>query len=92
MLLFNFKVINVPDPFPIPVFRQSTERNLANKKLLDTDRKYICQTLVTMLMTYDQRPSLSTCLTVARSLVAKYEFLQDNDGTAEVIFYLCFFS
>ena len=84
-------MVNVPDPFPIPVFRQSTERNLANKQLLDTDRKYICQTLATMLMTYDQRPSLSTCLIVARSLVVRYEFLQDNDGTAEVIFYLLLF-
>ena len=37
--------------FPIPSFRSSTENNLLKCTFTDADRKYIVQTLSTMLMT-----------------------------------------
>lgn len=75
---------SVPQPFPIPKFRPSTEENLQNKILKDTDRKYIVQTLATLLMTHMQRPSLRDCGLVAKALVGKCEFLKDDEGDGEV--------
>ena len=67
------------------MFRKSTEENLnAKKLLLDGDRKYIVQTLATVLMTHRQRPSLSDCGVVAKSLVKKFSFLSDFEGDGEV--------
>ena len=66
----------VPDPFPIPTFRKSTESNFHAKKLADDDRKYVVRTLATMLCTYVQRPSTADCELVARSLVATHPFLK----------------
>lgn len=65
-------------------FRASTEKNLAKRILLDTDRKYMVQTITTVLNTYVQNPGLNCCLGVAKSVIAKYSFLKDNDGSAEV--------
>ena len=42
------------------------------------------QTLATVLMTHRQRPSLSDCGAVARSLVKKFSFLTDFEGDGEV--------
>ena len=42
------------------------------------------QTLVTMLMVHKQRPSLDDCDIVAQSVVTKYTFLNDNEGTGRV--------
>ncbi len=66
-------LIRSPSQRFVPV--HSTEHNLSLKKLLDADRKYMVQTLTTMLMTYDQKPS---CLIVAKSLVHKHDFLKDR--------------
>lgn len=74
----------MPDPFPIPQFRFECEKNLAKKVLIESDRKYMVQTLSTVLMTYEQQPSLSDCGKVAKSLMAKYQFLDDDDGGGEV--------
>ena len=74
----------LPNPFPIPKFRASTEKNLHLKILTDADRKYVVQTLATMLMTHIQRPSLQHCGIVARALVKMYTFLVDGEGDGEV--------
>ena len=52
--------------------------------LTDSDRKYIVQTLATMLMAHVQHPSLTQCGTVARALVEKYEYLKDGKEDGEV--------
>ena len=75
----------VPQPFPIPTFRPITEDNLQNKILKDTNRKYIVQTLATVLMTHVQRPSLKDCGLAAKALVEKCEFLKDDESDGEVI-------
>ena len=62
----------------------STEENLANKLLTDTDRKYVVQTLATVLMTQIQRPSMKDCQVVAQSLIAAHPFLKDDEGDGEV--------
>ena len=74
----------LPKPFPIPRFRQSTESNFQNEILTDTDRKYVVQTLSTILMTYTQKVSMFHCTTVAKALIAKYDFLKDTEGDGEV--------
>ncbi len=66
----------VPNPFPIPSFRQSTEENFRNNIIADDDRKYVVRVLAIMLCTHVQRPSMSDCEIVARSLVAKHPFLK----------------
>ena len=63
--------------------------NLGKKVLLDSDRKYIVQTLATVLMTYVPRPSLDCCSTAAKSLITKYPVLKDADGDGEVQIYIC---
>lgn len=70
------------------MFRQSTENNFQNKILTDTDRKYVVQTLSTVLMTYvySQSPTMDHCSTVAKALIAKHKFLKDTEGDGEVNF------
>lgn len=51
--------------------------------LTESDRKYIVQTLSTMV-THAQRPSLHECGVVAQSLVGKYRFLKGEDEDGEV--------
>ena len=46
--------------------------------ITDGDRKYMVQTLKTMLMTHIQRPSLRHCLIVSKALHAKFKFLVDD--------------
>ena len=48
--------------------------------LIDGDRRYIVQTLATVLMTHIQRPSLSHCDSVAKSLISVHNFLKDEEG------------
>lgn len=74
----------LPNPFPIPKFRVSTMQNFQNQLLTGQDRKYVVQTLVTVMMTHVQRPTLSECGIVAKSLIEKYNFLSDEEGTGEV--------
>jgi hypothetical protein len=72
------KKIELPNPFPIPLFRASTETNLLNEVLTDGDRKYMVQTLTVMLMSMVQRPSLRHCLIVSQAVHKKYPFLGDE--------------
>lgn len=74
----------MPNPFPIPKFRTKTEENFKQKILTDGDRRYVFQTLATMPMTHVQHSSLSECNTVAKSLVTKYTFLNDSEGSGQV--------
>lgn len=59
--------------------------------LLDGDRRYIVQTLATVLMTHVQRPSMKDCETVARSLISTHSFLKDDEGDGEVCDTIDFF-
>ena len=75
---------DLPDPFPIPLFCLTSEENLCNKILMYTDRKYVVQTLATVLITYIQGPSTSHCGIVPRALAKKYAFLKNDEGVGEV--------
>lgn len=74
----------IPQPFPIPKFRQGTQENLRKKILTDSDRKYIVQTLATVMMTYTTKPTMHQCSEVAKALVEQYQFLKDDEGDGEV--------
>lgn len=71
------------DTFEIPIFRKATEENLKKRILTDTDRKYMVQTLSTVLMTRVERPTLTECLQVSKALHTKFKFL-GSDGSSEV--------
>lgn len=73
----------MPSPFPIPVFRKSAQAALDGGVLKEADRKYVVQTLATILMTHVQRPSLSQCGFVAKALIDKYPPLNEG-GDGEV--------
>ena len=79
----------LPSPFPVPSFRSVTETNLADDVLTDSDRKYMVQTLATMLMSYVKRPSLSDCLVISKALHRKFNFLGDEGSEVIVIGYIC---
>lgn len=68
----------------MPMFRPETEKNLAEEVLVDVDKKYIVQTLATILMTQVQRPALTQCGAVAKKLIMKFPFLKDDEGDGEV--------
>ena len=80
----------LPNPFPVPIFRSSTETNLEGEVLTDSDRKYMVQTLATMLMSYVQRPSLKDSLVVSKALHAKFKFLGDESSEVNYSLYLLF--
>ena len=71
-------MLQVPDPFPIPMFRRTTEQNLSRRRLGEDDRKYMVRTLATMLTAHVQDPSTEDCLVVAKSLVRKFSFLKES--------------
>ena len=84
--------VKLPDPFPIPVFRGKTQQNFAKGILTDSDKRYIVQVLATVLMTYNQKPSLDDCKVVATALLATHPFLKDDvsdgeDGEVIAFFY-----
>ncbi len=70
--------LQVPNPFPIPTFRDRTEANLKNCRLADDDRKYMVRTLSTMLCAYKRSPSRNDCWIVANSLIRKFGFLKES--------------
>ena len=84
----------LPNPYPVPIFRNSTEVNLGKDILIDPDRKYMVQTLATMLMSYVQRPSLKDCLVVAKALHAKFKFLGDESSEVKllILLFICTYS
>ena len=73
----------LPHPFPIPTFRSSTESNLSQDTLTEQDRKYMVQTLATVLMKYSQHPSQKECLVVSKALHQEWKFL--GSESSEVI-------
>ena len=73
---------SLPRPFPIPKFRPNTDKIYTKT---DSDRKYMVQTLATMLMTHVQRPSMQQCGIVAKALVGMYSFLKDDHGDDGVV-------
>ena len=75
---------SLPDPFPIPKFRCATEENFSSRVLTDSDRKYVVQTLATMLMSHVPKPSLKQCGVVSRRLIEKFDFLKGCEGDGEV--------
>ena len=79
LIVLNGIFQSLPNPFPIPNFRASTEANLTNEILTESDRKYIVQTLAVMLMSYVQKPSLGDCEIVSEALHMKYTFLQGSE-------------
>ena len=81
----------MPSSFQIPLFRHGTMKNLDKQLLIDSDRKYMVQTLATVLMTYVQRPSLQRCGSVAKALTEKYPFLKDSFEEGEVCNILCMY-
>lgn len=81
--------MRLPRPFPVPMFRAQTTTNFSHKKLTDTDRKCVIQTLATMLMTYIPKPSLDNCGDVAKALIRRYPFLNDGVGDGEVTIHSC---
>lgn len=56
------------------------ERNLSNEVLTENDQKYMVQTLTVMLMSYEQKPSLSDCEVVSKAVYSEYTFLEDDDS------------
>ena len=70
------RVETLPKPFPIPTFRASTEEKLSQGSLSDSDRKYVVQTLATMLMSYISNPSLKHCGEVGKALIGKIQFFE----------------
>lgn len=78
-------VSSLSEPFKIPKFREETEESLKEEVLTDGDRRYMVQTLATVLMTLVQRPSLADCEVVAQTLIEKFRFLNDDEGDSEVI-------
>lgn len=72
------KNIQVPDPFPIPTFKEEVEISLGKKKVCTDDRKYIVRVLATVLLTHVQKPSMRQCEIVAKALVRKFPFLKEH--------------
>jgi len=52
--------------------------------VFDTDRRYVVQTLATVLTMHIQRPSLADCEVVTRILVEKFDVLSDDEGDGVV--------
>ena len=65
------------------MFRKSTEENLSKRILTEKDRKYMVQTLATVLMTEVPRPTTKDCNVVSKALHAKFTFL-GGDESSEV--------
>ena len=72
---------SLPDPFIIPTFRKTTEYDLSRQILTDPDRKYMVQTLATLLMTHIQKPAMKHCLAVSQALHRKFTFLGSDEGS-----------
>ena len=58
----------LPDPFIVPVFRESREENI----FYPDDRKFIVRVLVTVMLATGSRVTTSDCDHVAKALVRKF--------------------
>lgn len=59
--------------------------------MTDSDRKYMVQTLATLLMTYKPKPSLRDCLIVSRGLHQKFPSLGDESSEVCIWMDMCIF-
>lgn len=66
----------LPDPFSVPVFRESTEENLKNKNFYPNNRKFIVRVLAFMILTTGSHATTSDCDHVAKALVRKFPLLK----------------
>lgn len=57
------------------MFRVETEARLKRKFITEQDRKYMIQTLATVMMTHVQKPSLADCQVVSMAVHKKFKFL-----------------
>ena len=57
------------------MFQVETEARLKKKSYTQADRKYMVQTLATMMMSYVQKPTIHNCQAVSEDLHKKYRFL-----------------
>ena len=69
--------MQLPDIFIVPLFRKSTEENLAKKVFYPDDRKYMVRVLATTILSQVSRASMKDCEIVAKALVQKFPFLQE---------------
>ncbi len=68
----------IPNPFPVPMFRETTEDNLSKCKVGEDDRKYMVRVLATLRSIYVRHPSMRDCGVVAESLLRKFSFLKES--------------
>ena len=62
-----------PKPFPIPKkWSDTTLKAISSGKMTPIARKEVIQTLVTLMMVYEQKPSRVQCEQVAIELTRKY--------------------
>lgn len=74
-----------PKPFLIPLkWSDSTAKAISSGKLTTLARKEVTQTLVTLMMVYEQKPTRAQCTQVAMDLVRKYPQMADPIGTPHV--------
>lgn len=72
------------------MFRVETEVRLKKKSCTEQDRKYMVQTLTTVMMTYVQRPSLNDCQVVSAALHKKFKFLGGESSEVNKLPFLYF--
>ncbi|XP_065890195.1 uncharacterized protein [Dysidea avara] len=80
---------SLPDPFPIPVFRQTTEQNLVKKDLYPDDRRYMVRVLSTMILAHVSKASVHDCEQVGKALVQKFPFLKEYHSWAQFMYVGC---
>ena len=64
----------------IPEFRHATENSLERGISKDNDRRYMVQTLATLLMSHIPSPSVNHCIVVAKALHEKFLFLKQKSS------------
>uniref|UniRef100_A0A1X7V2N8 Uncharacterized protein n=1 Tax=Amphimedon queenslandica TaxID=400682 RepID=A0A1X7V2N8_AMPQE len=67
---------NITDPFPIPMFHSSTQRNLDNKCFTEEDCLYMVRTIAMMLRSFSTWPKVKDC-----EIPARKRPCPDNDAT-----------
>ena len=84
----DFKVFPIPFLFPSK-WSDSTSKAISSGRMTPHTRKEMIQTLVTLMMVYDQKPSRVRCKQVAIDLIRKYPQLADLLGKAHVSWHDC---
>lgn len=74
MLQRRCAAVTIPDPFPIPIFKEETQNNLERGCYTNEDRLYMVRTLSTMLCTYVQKPTIKDCEIPSQAIADKYPF------------------